>query len=67
MMINVNFTRGEIVKCGTCPQLGIVIRKDQLPQGWQVFIETSKTRELTARLICPACNAAETERWNPRG
>lgn len=65
MMVTVQFTRGEILTCGTCPEQVLVIKRNELPAGWFVVIETSKAREITPRLICPTCNAAEVERWNP--
>jgi len=65
MMVKLEFARGEILKCGTCTAVGIVIRKDQVPEGWQVLLETNKARDIIARLVCPTCNAAEVERWKP--
>lgn len=67
MIISVEFTRDEIVKCGTCTTLALIVKKNELPKGWAVLLETDKRRETHARLICPTCNAAEIERWNPTG
>lgn len=56
--------RGEILQCGTCEASASVVHKNELPAGWMILQHKEKGN-LIQRVLCPACDAKENERWAP--
>jgi hypothetical protein len=58
-----DLNKGDVLKCGTCKNFETVEHKHTLPAGW-VILQWRVHAGLTQRVVCPECDAKETERWS---